>query len=115
MRFVFAAAILALLVFLPVTALAIIISDPPGVAVNNGLVQDYHRVRAVGLALAALAFLVGVAKAATCEVPHEKSRAQDLVVKAAVIFVILAGDRLIARGVSGWLGLPRSSLPIIWQ
>lgn len=77
-------------------------------------VQDYLAVRKVGLALAALAFLVALGKLGSSENPHERSRAQDTLVLSLVAFVILAGDRMIARGVVEWFGLTPEVLPPFW-
>lgn len=81
----------------------------------NEIVQDYRLVRSVGLALAALAFLVALARLGTTEMPHEHARAQGLLIRAAVIFLILAGDRVVARGITAWFGVNPSSLPVFWQ
>ncbi|MFZ5823885.1 MAG: hypothetical protein ACOY94_06095 [Bacillota bacterium] len=77
--------------------------------------QDYLMVRGVALALAALAFFVGVARMGATDLPHERSRAQDLVIKAALAFVILVGDRMIAQGLVTWFEFPTSYLPVFWQ
>ncbi|HEY3366000.1 MAG TPA: hypothetical protein VGK74_13165 [Symbiobacteriaceae bacterium] len=79
------------------------------------LIQDYRLVRSVGLALAAIAFLVSLARVGATDQPHEHARATDLLIKSAVVFLILAGDRMLAHGVSQWFGLSASSLPAFWQ
>jgi hypothetical protein len=78
------------------------------------IVQDYHLVRGVGLALAALAFFVALTRLGSGDMPHEHSKAQGLLIRAAVIFLLLAGDRMLARGVAGWFGF-NSYLPVFWQ
>lgn len=79
------------------------------------IVQDYLMVRSVGLALAVLAFLVAVARMGASELPHERHRAQDLLIKAAFAMVVLTGDKMIAQGLVGWFGYPTSYLPVFWQ
>ena len=79
------------------------------------IIQDYRLIRGIGLALAALAFLIGLAKLGSTEMPHEHSRAQGLVVKAALVFLLLAGDRMLVHGVAGWFGLSTAGLPVFWQ
>ncbi|MFZ5818133.1 MAG: hypothetical protein ACOY93_23015 [Bacillota bacterium] len=49
------------------------------------------------------------------ELPHERSRAQDLLVKSAIAFVVLVGDRMIAQGLVAWFGYPTTYLPVFWQ
>lgn len=78
------------------------------------VINDYQSVRKVGLALAALAFLMALARLGSSENPHERSRAQDTLVLALVVFVILAGDRMIVRGVIEWFGLTTDVLPPFW-
>lgn len=78
-------------------------------------VRDYQTVRRVGLALAALAFLMGVTRAATSDMPHEQGRAQDLTIRAAIIFLIMAGDRFLAQGLAAWFNIPIDALPLFWQ
>lgn len=72
-------------------------------------------VRNVGIAMAALAFLVAAARMGSSELPHERSRAQDLLIKAGCAFVLLVGDRMIAHGLIEWFGFPASYLPVFWQ
>ncbi|HWI51279.1 MAG TPA: hypothetical protein VNT01_03980 [Symbiobacteriaceae bacterium] len=81
---------------------------------STEIIQDYRLVRSVGLALAALAFLVALAKVGSSELPYEHSKAQGLLIRAAIIFLMLAGDRLLARGFADWFGLT-SYLPVFWQ
>jgi len=78
------------------------------------IIQDYRLVRGVGLALAALAFLVALVKVGSPEMPYEHSKAQGLLIRAAVVFLMLAGDRMLARGLADWFGLA-SYLPVFWQ
>jgi hypothetical protein len=85
-----------------------------GLTESAEILRDYRLVRGVGLALAALAFLVALAKLGTSELPYEHSKAQGLLIRAAVIFLLLAGDRLLARGMAEWFGMT-SHLPVFWQ
>ncbi|MDF2630437.1 MAG: hypothetical protein K0R39_4268 [Symbiobacteriaceae bacterium] len=78
------------------------------------IIRDYRMVRGVGLALAALAFFVALTRLGSSDMPQEHSRAQGLLIRAAVIFLLLAGDRLLARGVAEWFGFT-SYLPVFWQ
>ena len=78
------------------------------------IIRDYRLVRSIGLALAILAFLVAVAKMGSADMPHQHSRAQSLLIRAAVIFLMLAGDRILARGIAGWFGFT-AHLPVFWQ
>lgn len=78
------------------------------------IIQDYRLVRGIGLALAALAFFVALAKLGSSELPYEHSRAQGLLIRAAAIFLLLAGDRLLVRGFAEWFGLS-GYLPVFWQ
>ena len=78
------------------------------------IIQDYRLVRGIGLALAALAFFVALTKLGTSELPHEHSRAQGLLIRAAAIFLMLAGDRILVRGMAEWFGLS-GYLPVFWQ
>jgi hypothetical protein len=83
---------------------------------NNAaeIVRDYQVVRNVGLALAALAFFVGLAKLGT-DSPYEHARAQGILIQAATVFLLLAGDRILIHGIAQWFGLPASSIPVFWQ
>lgn len=103
---------LLLLVMLQTTAAAT--SDSSPAASTADLVRDYQTVRSLGLALAVLAFLTALGRFGTSDAPHERARAQDLLVKALVAFVVLAGDRLVARGVCGWFSVCQW-LPPYWQ
>lgn len=85
------------------------------VNLDTEIIRDYGLMRSIGLALAAVAFLVALAKMGASDLPHERSRAQGLLVKAALVFLVLAGDRLVARGVASWFGVAESSLPVFWQ
>lgn len=79
------------------------------------VIADYQAVRKVAMALAAIGFLLGVARLGTTEMPGERHRAEGLVVLTAFTFLLLAGDRIIAQGVATWFGLPASGLPVFWQ
>ena len=79
------------------------------------IIQDYRMVRMVALALATIAFLVALAKLGSSDLPHERSRAQGLLTTALLIFLFLAGDRLLVQGVASWFGVAPSSLPVYWQ
>jgi hypothetical protein len=83
---------------------------------NNAaeIVRDYQVVRNMGLALAALAFFVGLTKLGT-DSPYEHTKAQGLLIRAAAVFLLLAGDRMLIRGVAQWFGLSTASLPVFWQ
>lgn len=82
---------------------------------TDEIVKDYQMVRNVGIALATLAFLVAVGRMGNSEMPHEKSRAQDLLIKAFFAFVVLVGDKMIAQGLIAWFGFPTTYLPVFWQ
>ncbi|HYF93431.1 MAG TPA: hypothetical protein VD969_14555 [Symbiobacteriaceae bacterium] len=82
--------------------------------VSTEIIQDYRLVRGVGLALAALAFLVALTKLGSADMPYDHSKAQALLIRAAVLFLMLAGDRILARGVAQWFGFT-SYLPVFWQ
>ncbi len=82
---------------------------------NTEIIQDYLMVRGVGLALADLAFFMAIARMGSTELPHERSRAQDLLIKAFFAFIFLAGDRMIAHSLVEWFGFPTSYLPVFWQ
>jgi hypothetical protein len=82
---------------------------------NAEIIQDYRLVRMVALALATLAFLVAVTKLSTGELPHERSRAQGLLVTSLLVFLFLAGDRILVRGLAEWFGVDTANLPVYWQ
>lgn len=89
-------------------------SEATEAASVSEVVRDYQTVRSLGLALAVLAFLTALGRLGTSDAPHERGKAQDLLVKAAVAFVVLAGDRLVAKGVCGWFSMC-GWLPQFWQ
>lgn len=82
---------------------------------ETALVRDYRAVRKVALALTVLGFLFGLIRLGMSEFPAERHRAESLVAMTAVIFVLVAGDRLIARGISEWFNLSPASLPPFWR
>lgn len=89
-------------------------ADPPNSM--DGVMQDYQTVRKIGMALALIGCLIGVTKLATTESPSERHRAQNLLMLCAGVFIFLAGDRMIVRGiVIGWFHLDADVLPAFWQ
>lgn len=93
------------------------IGDPGGGGdpATSEYVRDYQAVRKVGLALAVLGFLLGVGTLGTTEFPAERHRAESLMTLTVIVFVLLAGDRMLARGVATWFSFPTSALPVFWQ
>jgi hypothetical protein len=79
------------------------------------IVKDYGLVRNLGLGLAVVAFLVAVARLGSSEQPHEQAKARSLLVTSLVVFIVLAGDRMVARGIADWFHWSYSSLPAFWQ
>lgn len=77
--------------------------------------QDYQTVRKVGLALAVVGFLLGISRLGMSEFPAERKRAESLIALTAVVFLALAGDRILMRGVASWFSIPIASLPEFWQ
>jgi divalent metal cation (Fe/Co/Zn/Cd) transporter len=78
-------------------------------------VKDYRAVRNVALALTVIGFLLALAKLGTSEFPSERSRAQSLAAYMAVLFVLVAGDRIIVNGVADWFNISPASLPPFWR
>ena len=87
-------------------------TQPPA---EEALVKDYRAVRKVALALTVLGFLFGLIRLGMSEFPAERSRAESLVAMTAVMFVLVAGDRMIARGISEWFNIQPASLPPFWR
>lgn len=79
------------------------------------IVRDYAMIRSVGLGLALLAFLVAAAQLGTNELPHERSKAQGLLITSALAFLFMAGDKMLAHGLAEWFSMPVASLPVFWQ
>lgn len=88
---------------------------PSQPSAEEALVQDYRAVRKVALALTVLGFLLGMIRLGMSEFPAERHRAESLVAMTAVLFVLVAGDRMIARGVSEWFSIQPASLPPFWR
>lgn len=87
--------------------------EPP--PAEAALVRDYRAVRKVALALTVLGFLLGLIRLGMSEFPAELHRAESLVALTTILFVLVAGDRMIARGISEWFNIPSSSLPPFWR
>jgi hypothetical protein len=100
----------------PISALAVDSSDPGYSGPDtSSYISDYRAIRKLGMALAVVGFMIGVTRMATTEMPHDRMRAQRLLMLTMIVFVLLAGDRMLAQGVSGWFELPLSALPVFWQ
>lgn len=81
----------------------------------SALVKDYRAVRKVALALTVIGFLVAITRLGISEFPAERHRAESLAALMAVLFVLVAGDRTIVRGVSEWFNISPTSLPPFWR
>lgn len=79
------------------------------------IVRDYAMIRSVGLGLTLLAFLAAAAQLGTNEMPHERAKAQGLLITSLLAFLFMAGDRMIAHGLAEWFSIPVFSLPVFWQ
>jgi hypothetical protein len=96
-------------------AMAAAADQPADSQAATNLVDDYRAVRKVGLALAVIGFMVAMIRLGMSEFPAERHRAETLAGLTAVVFVLLAVDRMIARGVAEWFNLSASSLPPFWR
>ena len=99
----------------PPVALAIPSVENAGADTKAASVQDYQAARKVAMALAVMGFLLGISRLATSEFPTERHRAESLVTLTLAAFLLLAADRMIARGIADWFGFSSTALPVFWQ
>ena len=81
----------------------------------SAVVTDYLALRKIGMALAVIGFLLGLARLGASDGAAERQKAEALITLTLFIFAALAGDRFVAQGLAKWFELPVSALPAFWQ